>query len=66
MAYSRWPSKAARDASWPSGNSVPAELPENMRETIAALKNCLDDKRILPEISMEVVDDLLLKGKENF
>lgn len=61
VAYSRWPSKKARDAAWPGKNDPSRELPADIRETILAIKDCVDETRSLPEIAMEVVDDLLRK-----
>jgi hypothetical protein len=59
LAYSRWPDKKTRDASWPDENMAPLALPEEIKETIMKLKNCLDLDRPLPEIHLELVDDLL-------
>lgn len=59
LAYSRWPNKATRDASWSSDNTV-EDLPQLIKEAIAKMKDCGDQNRKLPEICMEVVDDLLL------
>src|SRR5689334_7281061 len=59
VAYSRWPDKATRDASWPGDNTIPNELPDDIRKAIVAIKHCLDEKRKLPDICMHVVDDLL-------
>ena len=61
LAYSRWPDKATRDASWPGEQAPSAELPEDIREAIIVIQDCLDSTRKLPEICMEVIDDLLLK-----
>ena len=57
LAYSRWPDKKTRDASWPGDNDPSTELPLIVRSAIFTVKDCLDRK--LPEICMEVVDDLL-------
>ena len=64
LAYSRWPDRATRDASWP-GDNAPSddELPDDIKSSIAAIKSCLDQERKLPEICMEVKDDLLLKNR---
>ena len=61
VAYSRWPDKATRDASWPGDNVPSDELPVEIRAAIIAIKNCVDPERKLPEIYMEVIDDLLIK-----
>ena len=60
LAYSRWPDKKTRDASWPDKNPS-GELPDEIRNAILTIKDCLDEERKLPEICMEVVDDLFLK-----
>lgn len=60
VAYSRWPDKATRDASWPGDNAPADTLPEDIKMAITVIKNCLDPERKLPEICMEVVDDLLV------
>ncbi len=38
------------------------ELPDNIRHAIITIKNCVDQERKLPEIAMELVEDLLLGG----
>lgn len=60
LAYSRWPDKATRNASWPGDDAPSSELPDHIRQAIIGLKNCRDKERELPEITMDVVDDLLL------
>jgi len=59
LAYSRWPDKATRDAAWPGDRAPSHELPELIRNAIIQIKNCADPQRKLPEMCMEVVDDLL-------
>ena len=61
LAYSRWPDKATRDASWPGDNAPSDELPDDIKSSIVAIKGCLDQERKLPEICMEVIEDLLIK-----
>lgn len=58
VAYSRWPDQKTRDASWPGENFPARELPSEIHRAILTIKDCLDRK--LPEICMEVVNDLLL------
>ena len=60
IAYSRWPDKATRDASWPGQNAPSNELPEEIRQAILMVKDCIDQDRKLPDICMDVVNDLLL------
>lgn len=63
IAYSRWPDQKTRDASWPGENAPSEELPQEIREAVLTMKDCVDQDRKLPEIRMEVVNDLLLKNK---
>lgn len=58
VAYSRWPSKEMRDASWPQGDPHSVQLPDEILQAVIVLKDCMETQ--LPEITMEVVDDLLL------
>jgi len=59
LAYSRWPDKATRDASWPSDDLVSEKFPSEIINAIVTLKGCLDPDRKFPDITMTVVDDLL-------
>jgi hypothetical protein len=59
LAYSRWPDKATRDASWPGENAPSEVLPDEIKKAIVKIQNCIDQTQKLPEICMEVVDDLL-------
>lgn len=59
LAYSRWPDKITRDASWPSDDAPSDELPDNIRTAITQIKKCVDQDNKLPQICMEVTDDLL-------
>ncbi|MCS5712401.1 hypothetical protein [Candidatus Berkiella aquae] len=59
VAYSRWPDKATRDASWPGEDAPASELPENVKQAIKTIQSCLDPKRKIAEIAMDVVNDLL-------
>lgn len=61
LAYSKWPDKNTRDASWPGDDAPSNELPLEIREAIITIKNCSDQDRKLPDICMEVVDDLFPK-----
>ena len=66
VAYSRWPDQQTRDASWPGENTPSSELPSEIRNAVLTIKDCLDQERKIPEICMEVIDDLLpLKHKIN-
>lgn len=59
LAYSRWPDKKTRDASWPGDHAPSMELPPEICMTILIIKDCLDPERQIPEICMEIVDDLM-------
>jgi hypothetical protein len=61
LAYSRWPDEKTRNASWPGKDDPSGELPDEIHQAILTIKDCLDEERRLPDICMEVVDDLLLK-----
>lgn len=64
VAYSRWPDRATRDASWPGENAPSEELPSDIRDVIhkmQALKNENQNLRQYEEICLDVVEDKLLK-----
>ena len=61
LAYSRWPDKKTRDASWPSDKAPSSALPKEICDAILLIKECIDQTRKQPEIMLEVIDDLLLK-----
>ena len=65
VAYSRWPDQKTRDASWPGENAPSNELPQEIREAVAIIQDCLDLDRKLPDICMEVVNDLLLREPDS-
>lgn len=58
VAYSRWPDRAMRDASWPGDQAPSHELPPDIREAILTIKECLDTTRPIPDLCMELIDDL--------
>ncbi len=60
IAYSRWPDKKTRDASWPGENAPSNALPCEIQKAIITIQNCLDPERKLPDICMEVVKDFLI------
>lgn len=60
VAYSRWPDKKTRDNSWPGENAPSQELPLEIRNAVLTIKDCLDSSRKIPDLCMEVVNDLLL------
>lgn len=62
IAYSRWPDKATRDASWPQeGDELSETLSPEIKAVILDLKKCIDKNHPFQEICMEVKDDLLFK-----
>ncbi len=59
LAYSRWPDKKTRDASWPKEGQKPRDdLPHEIQKAILTLKDCVDSDRKIPEICLNVVNDL--------
>lgn len=65
IAYSRWPDKATRDASWPKEGEGPSQiLSPEIQSVILRLKKCIDKDQPFQEICMEIVDDLLFKKEE--
>ncbi len=47
---------------WPSDNAPSDELPNDVKAAIITLQNCLDQELKLPEICMEVIDDMLINN----
>jgi Antibiotic biosynthesis monooxygenase len=60
VAYSRWPDKETRDASWPGEGAPSSVLPPQIRQAILTIKDCFNPDKKLPEICMEVTDDRLV------
>jgi hypothetical protein len=58
VAYSRWPDRATRDASWPGENAPSHELPDDVRQAIIGIQACIDQERKIPDIFMNIVEDL--------
>ena len=62
VAYSRWPDRATRDASWPGDNAPNEELPIEVRMAIQqmqAIKQENKDLEQYDEICLEVIEDRL-------
>lgn len=59
VAYSRWPNKEMRDASWSQKNDVIHDFDTEIKEIIMRLKSCGFDDQPFEEICMDVIDDLL-------
>jgi hypothetical protein len=65
VAYSRWPDKATRDASWPKEGEDPSEtLSPEVQAIILGVKSCIDKDQPFQEICMELVEDLLFKKEQ--
>lgn len=64
VAYSRWPDKKTQDNSWPGENAPSEELPLEIRNAVLTIKDCLDSDRKIPDLCMEVVNDLLLSPND--
>ncbi len=63
VAYSRWPDKKTRDASWPSEDAPNNELPDDIRDAILkiqAIKEENNDLEQYDEICLDVVNDMML------
>lgn len=59
VAYSKWPDRATRDASWPMGDEkASVELPEYIRKAIEGIKQCLCTEKVFPEICMELIEEI--------
>lgn len=56
LVYSRWPTRAMRDASWGDNKEI---LPEEIMRAIEELKACQEEQ--YPEICMEIVEDFLIE-----
>ena len=56
LAYSKWPDKKTRDASW--GDNTDSNFSDEIKKAVVTLKNCLDPDREFPEIQLEVIENL--------
>ena len=64
VAYSRWPDKETKEASWPSGDATPEfDMPSSVQLAIATIKNSLDHTKEFSEVHLDVVEDLLKKNE---
>lgn len=63
VAYSRWPDRETWKASWPREEDPSTHLPKEIQEAIIQMKACADDERKLPEIVMDIKEDLEFKGQ---
>lgn len=63
VAYSRWPSRAMRDASWPGDNQPSDEIPEficHVIQKMQKIKKENEDLEQYDEICLDVISDKLL------
>ena len=62
VAYSRWPDKATRDASWPGDDAPSDVLPNEIKDIIKTMQKFKEENKQLEkfdEICMEVLNDKL-------
>lgn len=59
LAYSRWPDRATRDASWSGDGEPSSEIPAYIAQAIGDIRLCIDPDRRMPEITMDVACDYL-------
>lgn len=57
IAYSRWPDRQTRDASW--GDNADQAMDDHVLDAIERLKACIDRDKPYDEICMDVREDLL-------
>ena len=58
VAYSRWPDRATRDASWRGEGEIPQDLPVEIHKAIVKIKSCVDINRTFNEITMTLIDSV--------
>jgi len=64
VAYSRWPSRAARDAAWLGDDASDEDLPFEIKQTIKQMQKIKEENYDLQqydEIGLEVIEDKLLQ-----
>jgi hypothetical protein len=65
VAYSRWPDKITRDASWPSDDAPNDELPNDVKDIITSMQAIKQANKDLPqydEICLDVIEDLCFQN----
>jgi hypothetical protein len=60
VAYSRWPDKATRDASWPGNEDPSNALPQDIRKAIQKMQTIKKESDSFEDICLDVVEDKLL------
>ncbi|MAZ44894.1 MAG: hypothetical protein CMF48_06955 [Legionellales bacterium] len=66
VAYSRWPDRQTRDASWPIGEGINQSLPPHIQDAIQYMVEIKEHNSSLQqydEICLDVVEDKLLGVK---
>jgi hypothetical protein len=59
VAYSRWPDRQTREASWPKmGRETNPNLPLHILTSITGLMGCLDETVKFPEITMDLISEV--------
>lgn len=72
VAYSRWPDRATRDASWPGDETPNSNLPIEVKYAIEQIQALKKENSVLEadipdsELCLEVVEDLLLTPPGRF
>jgi hypothetical protein len=64
VAYSRWPNRVTRDASWPGDNAPSNELPADIRDVIKKMQVIKEENQDLEQyedICLDVIEDKLLR-----
>ncbi|MBA2657246.1 MAG: hypothetical protein H0U70_09760 [Tatlockia sp.] len=63
VAYSRWPDKAMRDASWPGEASPAKDFPEELSNSIKIMQAIKQENKnwdnYYEELCLDIVNDLL-------
>lgn len=65
LAYSRWPDRATRDASWPGEKDASKALPLEIQNAIKHIKLCADQDRPFEEITMTLIDAVSPTQRDN-
>ena len=65
VAYSRWPDKTTRDASWPGDDKPNQKLPEVVIEAIETMQDLKNDNSNLEQYDEIVMDIVMDKLQQN-
>ena len=58
LAYSRWPSKELKEKSWPTGEGIANDLPEEIQECARIIKASIDHDKLHTEKFMTLEEEL--------